>query len=51
MSEKNSIFITKAENDINRGKRQIRNSINSLKFFKRKLFQKTIFERRTGKFH
>ena len=53
ISQKNSIFITKAENDINKEKRQmlVIDRINSLKFIKRKKFQKTVFERRTCKVH
>jgi len=46
-----NFFITKAENYINEGKIQIRDGINSVNFFKRKWFYKTIFERRTCKFH
>ena len=50
MSSSNSIFYLASRKDINKGKRQITNSTNSRAFFKRKWFQKTIFERRTCTF-
>jgi thioredoxin-related protein len=44
-------FITQAENDNNKGKRQITDRTDSRAFFKRKRFLKIIFERRTCTFH
>ena len=37
-------FITQGENDNNKGKKQIRDRTTSRAFFKKELFQKTIFE-------
>jgi hypothetical protein len=47
---KHFLFIAKAENDINKGKK-IRDRIKYFKIFKKKRFQKTTFERRTCKIH
>jgi len=43
VKEQIKFFITKAENDNNKRKRQIKDRTISLPFFKRKWFQKTIF--------